>query len=122
MQQTASYDALLTNYANTIFPSCQSGIKLVCHVQTERVLLLSEQGELPRLPSREQEVLHYQWFADMGYVDAQRVVGRLLSQAGESSSEKGLRYVRSDPCKKSSTLRNCGSCIKTLVLRLCKDA
>lgn len=87
----------------------------------ERVLLLSEQSELPRLPSREQEVLHYQWFADMGYVDAQRVVGRLLSQAGESSSEKGLRYVRSDPCKISSTLRNCCSCFKTFVLRLCKD-
>ena len=58
------------------------------------MLLLSEQNELPKMPSREQEVLHYQWFADMGYVDAQRVVGRLLSQAGESSAEKGLRYVR----------------------------
>ena len=63
-------------------------------LQAERVLLLAEQNELPRLPSREQEVLHYQWFADMGYVDAQRVVGRLLSQAGEQSAEKGLRYVR----------------------------
>lgn len=62
--------------------------------QGERIHLLSEHTERLGMPSWEQEMLHYQWFADMGYTDAQRIVGRLLSQAGDQSAEKGLRYVR----------------------------
>ena len=63
-------------------------------VQGETLLLLSERREQPQLFSREQEVMHYQWFADMGDVDAQMVVGRLLSQGGEQSAAKGLKYLR----------------------------
>lgn len=55
---------------------------------------MSEYRDRPGLPSREQEMLHYQWLADMGYVDAQRVVGHLMSQAGEQSAAKGVRYIR----------------------------
>ena len=65
-------------------------------VQIERVLL-SMSSRRGAAPSREQEMLHYQWFADMGYVDAQRAVGRLLSQGGAELAEKALRYFRSHP-------------------------
>ena len=65
-------------------------------VQVERVLL-SMSSRRGLAPSREQEMLHYQWFADMGYVDAQRAVGRLLSQGGAELAEKALRYFRSTP-------------------------
>lgn len=48
-------------------------------------------------------MLHYQWFADMGYVDAQRVVGRLLSQGGDQFVEKGFHYVRCSQNQKAMT-------------------
>jgi hypothetical protein len=43
-------------------------------------------------PSREQEVLHFQWFADLGNPDAQRRVGQLLSQGGTHDPQQALRY------------------------------
>lgn len=46
-------------------------------------------------PSREQEVLHYQWFADMGNVDAQRMLGKILAQGSEPHDmRRALRYFR----------------------------
>ena len=62
-------------------------------MQIDRVRLSKQAGRGP-MPSREQELLHYQWFADMGYVDAQRAVGRLLSQGGVELADQALRYFR----------------------------
>ena len=43
----------------------------------------------------ENEVLHLQWFADMGNVDAQRMLGRLLAQgSGPQDLRRALRYFR----------------------------
>lgn len=57
-------------------------------------ILLSGHGSRVSFPSREQELLHYQWFADMGYVDAQRAVGRLLAHGGPEMAIKALHYFR----------------------------
>ncbi len=48
-----------------------------------------------RRPSREQEVLHYQWFADLGSVEAQRAVGQIFSHGALRNPEQALRYFRS---------------------------
>lgn len=46
-------------------------------------------------PSAEQDVLHYRWFADLGSVEAQRVVGQILSAAGAQRDPAGaLRYFQ----------------------------
>lgn len=47
-----------------------------------------------RRPSREQEVLHYQWFADLGSVEAQRAVGQIFSHGALRNPEQALRYFR----------------------------
>lgn len=47
-----------------------------------------------RRPSREQEVLHYQWFADLGSVEAQRAVGQIFSHGAMRNPEQALRYFR----------------------------
>lgn len=62
-------------------------------VQIERVLL-SSQVQSGGPPSREQELLHYQWFADMGYVDAQRTVGRLLAQGSPQQAQNAMHYFK----------------------------
>ena len=45
-------------------------------------------------PSRDQEVLHYQWFADMGNLDAQRQLARMFSQGAQADLPRSLRYFR----------------------------
>ena len=62
-------------------------------LQVEKTLL-SAHGNRVSFPTREQELLHYQWFADMGYVDAQRAVGRLLANGGPEMATKALHYFR----------------------------
>ena len=42
--------------------------------------------------TREQEMLHYQWFADMGNVDAQRAVGHMLTHGALQDPVRALRY------------------------------
>ena len=61
-------------------------------IQVNRVPLSSQRGMFKI--SREQERLHYQWFADMGYVDAQRAIGRLLSQGDVDEVQQALKYFR----------------------------
>lgn len=60
-------------------------------------MLLSEWKERAAPHTREQEMLHYQWFADMGNMDAARVVGKMLSSGGSHNSDQALRYFRSPP-------------------------
>ena len=43
-----------------------------------------------RRPTRAQEILHYQWFADQGNVDAARALGRLLAADGGGGVEGGV--------------------------------
>ena len=45
-------------------------------------------------PSREQEVLHYQWFADMGNLDAQRQLARMFAHGEQADLPRSLRYFR----------------------------
>ena len=49
--------------------------------------------------SAEQEVLHYQWFADLGNTDAARAVGQMLSSGAIRDPAQALRYFRHAPCK-----------------------
>lgn len=63
------------------------------HMQIERVRLHYKSAGLRR-PSREQEVLHYQWFADLGSVEAQRAVGQIFSHGALRNPEQALRYFR----------------------------
>ena len=44
--------------------------------------------------STEQEVLHYQWFADLGNTDAARAVGQMLSGGELRDPGQALRYFR----------------------------
>ena len=46
-------------------------------------------------PSRDQEVLHYQWFADQGNLDAQRQLARMFAQGSQADLPRSLRYFRS---------------------------
>ena len=59
----------------------------------ERVRLNYKSASMRR-PSREQEVLHYQWFADLGSVEAQRAVGQIFSHGAMRNPEQALRYFR----------------------------
>ena len=45
-------------------------------------------------PSRDQEVLHYQWFADMGNLDAQRQLARMFASGEEADLQRSLHYYR----------------------------
>ena len=63
-------------------------------LQVERVRLSYKSASMRR-PSREQEVLHYQWFADLGSVEAQRAVGQIFSHGALRNPEQALRYFRS---------------------------
>lgn len=62
-------------------------------LQVERVRLNYKSAGMRR-PSREQEVLHYQWFADLGSVEAQRAVGQIFSHGALRNPEQALRYFR----------------------------
>lgn len=62
-------------------------------LQVERVRLNYKSASMRR-PSREQEVLHYQWFADLGSVEAQRAVGQIFSHGAMRNPEQALRYFR----------------------------
>ena len=63
-------------------------------LQIERVRLNSKTITYMR-PSREQEVLHFQWLADLGNVDAQRAVGQMFNQHGVTQDPaQALRYFR----------------------------
>ena len=63
--------------------------------QVERMRLAA--GPLWRAgqPSREQQVLHFQWFADLGSAEAQRTLGQMLNQGGQQRDPaQALRYFR----------------------------
>ncbi|KAK9798920.1 hypothetical protein WJX73_000247 [Symbiochloris irregularis] len=46
-------------------------------------------------PSRDQELLHYQWFADLGNLDAQRTLARILQQGNAPGDlRRASRYFR----------------------------
>lgn len=47
--------------------------------------------------STEEEVLHYQWFADLGNTDAARAVGQMLSSGAMRDPSQALRYFRRAP-------------------------
>lgn len=52
-------------------------------------------GGAPRTqPSREQQKLHFQWFADLGSPEAQRALGQLLSQGSLRDPAQALHYFR----------------------------
>lgn len=50
-------------------------------------------------PTREQQVLHYQWFADLGSAEAQRALGQMLTQGVQRDPEQAFRYFRSAHCR-----------------------
>ena len=63
-------------------------------LQVPRVRLSARAASAAR-SATEQDVLHYQWFADQGNVDAQRAVGHILSAAGAQRDPAGaLRYFQ----------------------------
>lgn len=74
-----------------VMPQCWQS-PLLC-AQVERVRLNYKSASMRR-PSREQEVLHYQWFADLGSVEAQRAVGQIFSHGAMRNPEQALRYFR----------------------------
>ena len=61
--------------------------------QVERVRL-SSKAVVNSRRSREQEVLHYRWFADLGNSDAARALGQMLSHGALRDPEQALRYFR----------------------------
>jgi hypothetical protein len=46
-------------------------------------------------PTHEQQMLHFQWFADMGSTEAQRALGQMLTQGAHRDPEQAARYFRS---------------------------
>jgi hypothetical protein len=65
-------------------------------VQVEQVKL-EDASTRRAMPSRGQEVLHYQWFADLGNPEAQRRVGQLLSMGAEQNPQQALHYFQYVP-------------------------
>lgn len=66
-----------------------------CAWQMERARLGLKGRTGAARPTREQEVLHFQWFADMGNTDAQRMLARLLQQSrGRADRRQALHYFR----------------------------
>ena len=63
-------------------------------LQIKSVRLSHKTAHVARPPSSEQEVLHYQWFADFGNVDAARAVAHMLSHGAGRDYERALRYMR----------------------------
>ncbi len=61
--------------------------------QIERMRLAAG-GASRMAPSREQQRLHFQWFADLGSPEAQRALGQLLSQGAARDPAQALRYFR----------------------------
>lgn len=62
-------------------------------VQVDRMRLSAERSW--GHPTHEQQVLHYQWIADMGSTEAQRTLGQLLTQSAHRDPEQAARYFRS---------------------------
>ena len=62
-------------------------------MQPERSRLGSQNWQASG-PSRDQEVLHYQWFADMGNLDAQRQLARMFAHGDQADLPRSLRYFR----------------------------
>mmetsp|Transcript_14536 Transcript_14536/g.43932 ORF Transcript_14536/g.43932 Transcript_14536/m.43932 type:complete len:758 (-) Transcript_14536:985-3258(-) len=89
--------------------SCQAAVLYYQPVAERAVELARHPSSLPEVPklrlsaraaggwrpSTEQDVLHYQWFADLGNVEAQRAVGQILLGAGaQRDPAAALRYFQ----------------------------
>ncbi|KAK9818102.1 hypothetical protein WJX72_007209 [[Myrmecia] bisecta] len=90
--------------------SCQAAVLYYNPVAEQVVELARRPGTIPQVdrvhgrlsmknvadhrPSREQEALHYQWFADLGNIDAQRMAGQIFSHGDMRDHEQALRYFR----------------------------
>ena len=60
-------------------------------------LRLSAHAQWKGQPTREQQQLHYQWFADLGSTEAKRALGQMLTQGAQRDPAAALRYFRSAP-------------------------
>lgn len=58
-------------------------------------LRLSAHAQWKGQPTREQQQLHYQWFADLGSTEAKRALGQMLTQGAHKDPVSALRYFRS---------------------------
>ncbi len=58
-------------------------------------LRLSAHAQWKGQPTREQQQLHYQWFADLGSTEAKRALGQMLTQGAHRDPVSALRYFRS---------------------------
>ncbi|CAL8462358.1 g1891 [Coccomyxa elongata] len=88
--------------------SCQTAVLYYQPVAEHVVELAHQPGSLPYVermrlsagaswrghPTREQQVLHYQWFADLGSAEAQRALGQMLTQGLQRDPEQAFRYFR----------------------------
>ena len=59
-------------------------------------LRLSAHAQWKGQPTREQQQLHYQWFADLGSTEAKRALGQILTQGAHRDPVSALRYFRSE--------------------------
>ncbi|GAB4822328.1 hypothetical protein N2152v2_009374 [Parachlorella kessleri] len=59
-----------------------------------RQLRLSHKTAHARQRSTEQEVLHYQWFADFGNIDAARAVAHMLTHGSLRDYEQAIYYLK----------------------------
>ncbi|KAK9906721.1 hypothetical protein WJX75_006842 [Coccomyxa subellipsoidea] len=88
--------------------SCQTAVLYYQPVAEQVVELARQPGSLPYVermrlsagaswrghPTREQQVLHYQWFADLGSAEAQRALGQMLTTGVQRDPEQAFRYFR----------------------------
>ncbi|EIE24098.1 HCP-like protein [Coccomyxa subellipsoidea C-169] len=88
--------------------SCQTAVLYYQPVAEQVVELARQPASLPYVermrlsagaswrghPTREQQVLHYQWFADLGSAEAQRALGQMLTQGVQRDPEQAFRYFR----------------------------
>ncbi len=71
-------------------------------------LRLSAHAQWKGQPTREQQQLHYQWFADLGSTEAKRALGQMLTQGAHRDPVSALRYFRSAaPALPSAQLCQC---------------
>ncbi|KAL4427757.1 hypothetical protein ABPG75_001846 [Micractinium tetrahymenae] len=61
--------------------------------EIEPVELSHKTAHSRRGPSSEQEMLHYQWFADFGNVEAAREAARLLAHGTAADHEQAFKYL-----------------------------
>ncbi|KAK9842763.1 hypothetical protein WJX74_002011 [Apatococcus lobatus] len=90
--------------------SCEAAVLYYHPVAEETIALAAVPNSLPLVErergrltqrsvhqqrqTREQEMMHYQWFADMGNVDAQRAVGHMLTHGNLQDPARALQYFR----------------------------